>query len=184
MPRQVAVAINDLVDSCGEIKPGQQVLIVAASDGLTGGVNIVDEATIAWIQAAVQQRGAYASVLWTDIPSRIHAWRVPPVIKAAVAGIDVMISHAFDLPFEELYELRDVMTEHRAVFVRNMATTALLVATSAWTRCESRGAHYRLDYPTERPALAHRTMTTLTAAREIAAALSERAPAPVAEHAA
>ncbi len=38
MPRQVAVAINDLVDSCGEIKPGQQVLIVAASDGLTGGV--------------------------------------------------------------------------------------------------------------------------------------------------
>jgi hypothetical protein len=133
MPRQVAVAINDLVDSCGQIKPGQQVLIVAASDGLTGGVNIVDEATIAWIQAAVQQRGAYASVLWTDIPSRIHAWRVPPVIKAAVAGIDVMISHAFDLPFEELYELRDVMTEHRAVFVRNMATTAGLLA-SDWAQ--------------------------------------------------
>jgi L-aspartate oxidase len=68
------------------------------------------------------------------------------------------------------------------VALRNMTTTALLVATSAWTRCESRGAHYRLDYPIERPALAHRTMTTLAAAREIAAALSE--PARIAEHAA
>src|SRR6266403_3325039 len=70
------------------------------------------------------------------------------------------------------------------IALRNMATTALLVATSAWTRCESRGAHYRLDYPSERPALAHRTMTTLAVAREIAAALSERAPVRIAEHAA
>jgi L-aspartate oxidase len=67
------------------------------------------------------------------------------------------------------------------IALRNMATTALLVATSAWTRCESRGAHYRADYPTERPALAHRTMTTLVAARDIAASLSERAPARTAQ---
>ena len=63
----------------------------------------------------------------------------------------------------------------------NMATTALLVAASAWTRRESRGAHYRSDYPTERPALAHRTMTTLAAARDIAASLSDRAPARAAQ---
>src|ERR1700716_808752 len=63
------------------------------------------------------------------------------------------------------------------IALRNMATTALLVATSAWARRESRGAHYRIDHPTERPALAHRTMTTLAAARDIAALLSERAPA-------
>ena len=69
------------------------------------------------------------------------------------------------------------------VALRNMATTALLVATSAWTRRESRGAHYRIDYPTESPALAHRTMTTLAAARDIAASLAERAPARIAEHA-
>ena len=133
MPRRVAIAINDLVDSCAQIKSGQQALIVAATDGLTGGVNVVDEAAIAWIQAAVQQRGAYASVLWTDIPSPIHAWRVPPVVKAAVEGIDVMISHAFDLPYEELYELRDVISHRRAVFVRNMATTAGLLA-SDWAQ--------------------------------------------------
>ena len=63
-----------------------------------------------------------------------------------------------------------------SIALRNMATTALLVATSAWARRESRGAHYRSDHPTERPALAHRTMTTLAAARDIAASLCERAP--------
>jgi L-aspartate oxidase len=65
--------------------------------------------------------------------------------------------------------------------LRNMATTALLVATSAWHRCESRGAHFRIDHPAEQPALAHRTMTTLAAARDIAASLSERAPARIAQ---
>jgi L-aspartate oxidase len=69
------------------------------------------------------------------------------------------------------------------IALRNMATTALLVAASAWARRESRGAHYRIDHPTERPALAHRTMTTLVAARQIAMSLSEHAPARTVEHA-
>jgi L-aspartate oxidase len=60
------------------------------------------------------------------------------------------------------------------VALRNMATTALLVAASAWARRESRGAQYRIDYPAERPELRHRTRTTLTAARQIAASLSGR----------
>jgi L-aspartate oxidase len=62
------------------------------------------------------------------------------------------------------------------VALRNMATTALLVAASAWARRESRGAHDRIDYPAEEPRLAHRTMTTLAAARDIAAALADHAP--------
>jgi len=69
------------------------------------------------------------------------------------------------------------------VALRNMATTALLVAAAAWSRRESRGAHYRIDYPGERPELRHRTMTTLTAAREIAASLAGsaavRSPQPM-----
>jgi L-aspartate oxidase len=67
------------------------------------------------------------------------------------------------------------------IALRNMAATALLVATSAWARRESRGAHCRIDYPIERPALAHRTMTTLAEVREIAASLGERAPARTAQ---
>jgi L-aspartate oxidase len=58
------------------------------------------------------------------------------------------------------------------IALRNMATSVLLVATSAWSRRESRGAHYRIDYDAEKPALAHRTMTTLHAARKIAENLS------------
>lgn len=68
------------------------------------------------------------------------------------------------------------------IALRNMATTALLVAASAWARRESRGAHYRIDYPAERPELKHRTMTTLVAAREIAASLERaavRSPQPI-----
>jgi L-aspartate oxidase len=60
------------------------------------------------------------------------------------------------------------------IALRNMATTALLVASSAWARRESRGAHYRIDYPAEQPP-AHRTTTTLAAARDIATDLAERA---------
>jgi len=66
------------------------------------------------------------------------------------------------------------------IALRNMATTALLVAASAWARRESRGAHHRTDYPSENPDLARRTMITLTEARKIAASLPVRAaPQPM-----
>ncbi|MGY8662757.1 L-aspartate oxidase [Bradyrhizobium sp. UFLA05-109] len=61
-----------------------------------------------------------------------------------------------------------------SVALRNMATTALLVAASAFTRHESRGAHFRSDHPAEAPAFAERTMTTLAAAIEVAEALTEQ----------
>ncbi|WJR80155.1 L-aspartate oxidase [Bradyrhizobium sp. NP1] len=60
------------------------------------------------------------------------------------------------------------------IALRNMATTALLVAASALTRRESRGAHCRIDHPLESPR-ARRTLTTLAAAREIAGHLSDQA---------
>jgi L-aspartate oxidase len=58
--------------------------------------------------------------------------------------------------------------------LRNMAGTALLVATSALNRRESRGAHYRADHPADNPALAQRTMTTLSAALQSADELVAR----------
>jgi L-aspartate oxidase len=57
--------------------------------------------------------------------------------------------------------------------LRNMATTALMVAASAWARRESRGAHERSDYPAENPTQKHRTMTTLDEARSIAASMTD-----------
>ncbi len=57
--------------------------------------------------------------------------------------------------------------------LRNMATTALLIAAAAWKRQESRGGHYRSDYPQTDTAQANRTFITFDDARKIA----ERAPA-------
>jgi L-aspartate oxidase len=74
---------------------------------------------------------------------------------------------------EAVRALASIERDTGNIALRNMATTALLVAASAWTRRESRGAHYRTDHPAETPALAHRTTTTLAAARAIAASLAE-----------
>ena len=57
-----------------------------------------------------------------------------------------------------------------------MATTALIVATSAYVREESRGAHFRSDFPVAVPAFARRTMTTLSATRAVAAEIAHGAP--------
>ncbi|WP_159728079.1 L-aspartate oxidase [Methylosinus sp. Ce-a6] len=52
--------------------------------------------------------------------------------------------------------------------LRNMALTALLVTSAALTRRESRGAHFRSDFPQAEDALAHRSYLTETQARAIA----------------
>ncbi len=59
----------------------------------------------------------------------------------------------------------------------NMLTTAKLIAAAALMRRESRGAHFRSDYPQAEPSLARRSVLTLAQADAIAAAAirSERA---------
>jgi len=61
IPKQAAIAVADMIDNCAKVKPGMNVLIVAANDGLHGGVNIVDREAVAWVQAAAVQRGADAT---------------------------------------------------------------------------------------------------------------------------
>jgi len=51
----------------------------------------------------------------------------------------------------------------------NMTTTARLIAAAAYAREESRGGHFRSDFPEPREALRHRTFITLAEANEIAA---------------
>jgi len=75
----------------------------------------------------------------------------------------------------------DIERNTASIALRNMATTALLVASAAWSRRESRGAHFRSDHPAEASALARRTMTTLANAREVAASLTDHTPPRVVE---
>ena len=110
------------------MKPGQNVLILAAIDGLHGGRNLVDEHTVTWIQSGVQARGAHPTVIWADMPSRPDmiwpdiptpetAWKIPPIVKAAMKGADLLINHISDLSSEEhLKEFPELLKELKLPF--------------------------------------------------------------------
>lgn len=132
-PEEAKVAIDDMLDNCAKIQQGQEVLLLAHSDGLYGGDNLVDREAISWLQAAINLRGANASTLWIDEPAKPHAWRLPPVVKAAVAACDIFINNSFDIVFEELVELKQFLWEKKILMVRNFATTAPLLRT-AWAQ--------------------------------------------------
>jgi L-aspartate oxidase len=59
--------------------------------------------------------------------------------------------------------------------LRDMATVGLLVAAAAFRRSESRGAHYRADFPKPDSAQAHRSFLTLADARAVASRAAARA---------
>jgi L-aspartate oxidase len=65
--------------------------------------------------------------------------------------------------------------EAKSQMLRNMAVAALLVATAAWRRRESRGAHYRDDFPQARPGPARRMPGVLADARAIAQQVAQDA---------
>jgi L-aspartate oxidase len=52
----------------------------------------------------------------------------------------------------------------------NALTAARMIAAAALKRTESRGGHYRSDYPAQDPAWRHRTFMTLAEARDVGAA--------------
>jgi L-aspartate oxidase len=56
------------------------------------------------------------------------------------------------------------------------ATVGLLIAAAAWHRRESRGGHFRSDYPTAKPEFASSRDITLDQARALAAELAADAP--------
>ena len=133
IPKGAIVAINDLLDRCAKIQPGQKVLLLAHIDGLYGGDNLVDQEAISWIQDAIELREAKASVLWIDEPAKPHAWQFPPVVRAALENCDVLINHSFDLVVEEIVEFRRFIGKQKILMVRNFATTAPLLCT-AWAQ--------------------------------------------------
>jgi hypothetical protein len=133
IPKGAAIAIDDMLENCAKIQRGQEVLLLAQIDGLYGGDNLVDEEAISWIQSAIQAHGANPSVLWIDEPAKVHAWRFPPVVKAAMSACDVLINHSFDLVIEEIHEFFKYITERKIRMVRNFATTAPLLCT-AWAQ--------------------------------------------------
>jgi L-aspartate oxidase len=74
-----------------------------------------------------------------------------------------------------LAAIAGIERRHPSVTVRSMATAALMVTAAAWRRRESRGAHFRSEYPEADPARAVRTSLTLREARALAREAEELA---------
>jgi L-aspartate oxidase len=60
-----------------------------------------------------------------------------------------------------LSAMREQALADRSADLRNRTEAALLVAAAAYLRRESRGGHFRTDYPQSDPAQAHRSLITL-----------------------
>ena len=67
-----------------------------------------------------------------------------------------------------LSRLRDRALAEGSIDLRNRAEAALLIAASAFLRRESRGGHFRTDFPAADPALARRSFITLDEALRLA----------------
>ena len=133
IPRGAAAAVNDMLDNCARMSPGDSVLILSEFEDLYNKDWCVDETAVAWIQQAVQLKGGNASVLWIDEPAVPHAWRFSPVLKGALLGCDIIINHSFNHVVEEHAEFRAFVEENKIKMVRNFASTAPLLC-SYWAQ--------------------------------------------------
>jgi L-aspartate oxidase len=122
---------------------------------------------------------------WPDMPARVHA-RTAAIEPAGERALRKLMTANVGV-IRDGAGLRHALTEiarlERASAgnpaLRNMATAALMVTAAALKRDESRGGHYRSDFPKTDPKQAKRTFLTLDEAREIAAAAETiRAPEP------
>lgn len=120
----------------------------------------------------------------------ISAATLPESTARMAADRDEPSAH--DRDFAVVEELRDLMSANVGVIrdaaglsgairairrlssrtsdieISNMLTTALMIASSAWLRRESRGAQFRSDFPHADPAFARRSRITLAEALKLA----------------
>ncbi len=112
------------------------------------------------IAAPAQERRATPAALDAPLVARLRQ------TMSAHVGV---IRHGDGLD-QALETLLEIDAAAAAPSTRNMATTALLIAAGAAARRESRGGHYRADFPMSDPRLALRSEITLEEARRIAGA--------------
>lgn len=86
-------------------------------------------------------------------------------IMTAHVGV-IRDANGLSLACREIFDI--LRAAGRSPHIKNMATSALLVAAAAKARLESRGGHFRADFPAADAAQAHRTYLTLADALEIA----------------
>jgi hypothetical protein len=133
MPKAAITSISDMLDNCAKMQPGMEVLILANIDGLNMGENWCDEQAVSWIQNMVQAKGGNGTIMWIDEPGKLHKWRIPPIVKNAMRGADLMINFPMDIVTEEIAEFRNYIAEVKVRMVRNFAVTSTLLC-SEWAQ--------------------------------------------------
>ena len=129
IPKLALNSLIQMVDFDAQVKPGMEVVILAHIDGLYGSDNLVDEQAVSWIQTVVQSRGANCSILWIDEVMKEHNWRLPPVVKGAISGANLLINTSIDLAIEEVAEFRKYIEVTKTWYVRMFPVTAPLLMT-------------------------------------------------------
>ncbi len=76
--------------------------------------------------------------------------------------------------------IADLDRKNRSPRFANMLAAAHMIAAGSLARIESRGGHYRSDYPHSDPAWRHRTYMTLSEAGEVLPARASRLAAAAA----
>lgn len=162
----------------------------ASSTGLHGANRLASNGLL---EALVYARTAAQDIAATMGPAPEDSDQAPPELHLTFAPATTPAA-----PASAIAELRETMTAHVGVrrdeaglktalatietllahygddeSFANMCATATLIAAAALARRESRGGHFRDDFPAADPDLAHRTRITLTEARAIRAAAAQ-----------
>jgi L-aspartate oxidase len=115
---------------------------------------------------------------WSDeiyVPPVVASGESPDERLRALMSADVGVIRSGAGLARALDELLVIERRARSRALRDMATAGLLIAAGAYARTESRGAHYRVDFPDTDLGQAHRTFRTLDEARAIAERASVKA---------
>jgi L-aspartate oxidase len=167
--------------------PGLWVAGEAACNGVHGANRLASNSlleAVVFAARAAQDIGGLAPA--SASPPAVATVAPPPAFPAHERALRNLMARHVGVQRDAqglalaLGEVTKLEHEARAPALRNLATTALLVAAAAYARRESRGAQFRRDHPAADPAQARRTLMTLADARAIAEDARERAPAAAA----
>lgn len=156
--------------ACGEVtSTGLHGANRLASNGLLEALVYGRRAAVDIEAALGPMTGQCAPVTLPDLPDAVppRADLVTPLRQAMTNGAGVIrTAEGLQSTLSDIAQIEAAQPD--SVTLANMTATATLIAAAALNRCESRGAHFRSDYPESDGDTGDRSFLTLTDARAIA----------------